>query len=80
MRTETYNSLKQHCTDRLADLNQSLVIWNSDPVGVGTTFVNEFDTETYEGKSKNIEFLYDRVDAIDRYTRISAKLDELHGV
>jgi hypothetical protein len=77
MRTETYNSLKQHCTDRLADLNQSLVLWDSDPVGIGTTFVNEFDNEPF---GKNIEFLCDRVDAIDRYTRLSAKLDELHGV
>jgi hypothetical protein len=46
-------------------------------VGIGTTFVNEFDNEPF---GKNIEFLCDRVDAIDRYTRLSAKLDELHGV
>ncbi len=76
MRTETYNALRDEAANAVAGLNADLVVWASDPVGVGTTYTSEFSSfndETYE-------FLKDRLQHIKLHTDIIAKLDELHGV
>ena len=75
MRTETYNALRDEAANAVASLNADLVVWASDPVGVGTTYTSEFSSfndETYE-------FLKDRLEHIRLQTDIIAKLDELHG-
>jgi len=80
MRTETYNYLRQHSVQQLSDLNADLVVWASDPVGVGTTLTVGFTTTAgYLSENENLEFLIDRLHKIRVQTDIIAKLDELQG-
>ena len=76
MRTETYNTLRQNSVNSIAANEARLSIWNSDPVGVGSTLTAEFSM--YENET--VEFLADAMDGIRRHTELIAKLDELHGV
>ena len=75
MRTETYNTLRQNSVDSIAWNNTRLSIWNSDPVGVGTTLTAEFS----DYPNETLEFLRDAVNGIRIHTDLIAKLDELHG-
>ena len=81
MRTETYNFLRQNSVDAIEWCNADLVVWASDPVGVGTTLTVGFTTTAgYMSENENLEFLIDRLHKIRIQTDIIAKLDELHGV
>ena len=76
MRTETYNALRQHSVDVIASMNADLVVWASDPVGVGTTYTSEFSSSSDD---ETFEFMKDRLQHITWHTDIIAKLDELEG-
>ena len=76
MRTETQNLLRQNSVDAIEWNNSSLTSWNSDPVGIGTTFTDKYSESTNE----TLEFLKDAVRSIKNHTDLIAKLDELHGV
>lgn len=79
MRTETYNFLRQNSAQLLSDLNADLVVWATDPVGVGSTLTVGFTTEAGYSENENFEFLMDRLHKIRVQTDIIAKLDELQG-